>query len=226
LGNIVWHCCCVNWCSSSSAVVSSLSQETTQPALAPWKLTKWLRRLWRPPRAASGHAALVGGVAVEVDVAFGAASETLLHTARVGTTEARELRDAELPAEPGHELHLGKAVERAERRRLRIGPTGRARACDATKSQSPSAASSGSSLHLPPHTLNLGSSFVVGVLLHVADRGKEIHGSGERQKQHFVCALVAQRSEIESAAGATPARRSAQGQRRGRRARNRPRSRR
>ncbi len=35
LGKMVWHCCCVNWCTSSSAVVSSLTQETTQLALAP-----------------------------------------------------------------------------------------------------------------------------------------------------------------------------------------------
>ncbi len=41
-----------------------------------------------------GHAALVGVVAVDVDVAFGAASETLLNTARVDIVEARELRDA------------------------------------------------------------------------------------------------------------------------------------
>ncbi len=38
------------------------------------------------------HAALVGVIAVEVDVALASASETLLHTARVGIAEARDLR--------------------------------------------------------------------------------------------------------------------------------------
>jgi hypothetical protein len=50
--------------------------------LAPWKLTTCLRRLWRPPRAASVAMQPLLAWLPWRDVTFGAASETLLHTAR------------------------------------------------------------------------------------------------------------------------------------------------
>jgi hypothetical protein len=62
-----------------------------------------------------GHAALVGVVAVQVNVALGAVAEALLDAVRAGAAKARELRHAELPAElpaePRHELRRGEAAE-------------------------------------------------------------------------------------------------------------------
>ncbi|MFO0003914.1 MAG: hypothetical protein ACK559_22565, partial [bacterium] len=50
-------------------------------------------------------------VAMQVDVALAAAAEALLNAVRAGVAEARELRHAELPAEPRHELRRVEAVE-------------------------------------------------------------------------------------------------------------------
>ncbi len=58
-----------------------------------------------------GHAALVGMVAVQVNVALGAAAEALLDVVRAGAAEARELQHAELPSETRHELRRGQALE-------------------------------------------------------------------------------------------------------------------
>ena len=84
-------------------------------------------------------------VAEQVNVALGAAAEALLDTVRAGVAEARELRDTELPANCAGV----KRLKWLDSRRLRIGPTGLARACDATRSQSPSAASSGPIFFIP-----------------------------------------------------------------------------
>ncbi len=93
-----------------------------------------------------GHAALVGVVTVKVDV-LAASSKALLHANRVGIAETRDLRDAELPAELGNERHWGEAVEiRVRETEIEDCSGSRARACDATKSQSPIASSSNSPL--------------------------------------------------------------------------------